>query len=164
LAFRGLRALFVVAGIAVLYAAVHFVLSPLLRPIDASFFKTFRAPVIEEMFKYFVLWKFFELNIKSTNVVKIGLAMGLVETVINFYVVFEDMIKDLKMSFTEIDSIHLYIIIGLGLVVKFIFTGFAQITIMLAGIKISRGKISSALFISIFIHWLTNTIIFNTVA
>jgi hypothetical protein len=152
-----------VLGIAAMYILIHVIVSPLLQTIDASDFQSARAPVIEESFKYFVLWKFFQLDTKKENLVKIGLAMGLAETMINFFVVFQGMITDLRISFPDLGNTEMCVIIFLALTIKFTFTGLVQILIMWVGIKMSFGKISLALFISISIHWIMNAFILNSI-
>jgi hypothetical protein len=56
-----------VAEIALLYTVIHVVLSPLIERVDASAFSAFRAPMLEEALKYFVLWKIFDSNSKRIN-------------------------------------------------------------------------------------------------
>ncbi len=152
-----------VAGIALFYALVHVVLSPLMRPVDASAFYAVRAPVVEEAFKYFVLWKIFNSKLKKINLLKIGFGMGLAETIINLYVVYEEMMIDINSSFSDFDAFELNFLITTAFIFKFIFTGTMQTFIMFAGIKLAGNRILSAFFVSVFIHWATNWMILSTI-
>ena len=151
-----------VAGIALLYTVIHVVLSPLIGRLDASAFSAFRAPMLEEAMKYFVLWKIFDSNSKRINLLKIGLGMGLAETVINLFVVYEDMMADVRSSFAEVDAFELHLLLAFALMIKFTFSGALHALFVFAGLKFAGDKLLPAFFISVFIHWATNWIILSS--
>lgn len=148
-----------VAGISLLYAVIHVMVSPLMKPVDASIFSAVRAPVVEEAFKYFILWKIFDSNSKKINLLKIGFGMGLAETTINLIVVYKDMMIDLKSLFVDFTIFELYLIISITLIFKFIFAGVLHAFFVFAGIKLSGERMLPAFFISVFIHWAANVFI-----
>lgn len=130
-----------------------------MKPVDASIFSAVRAPVVEEAFKYFILWKIFDSNSKKINLLKIGFGMGLAETTINLIVVYKDMMIDLKSLFVDFTIFELYLIISITLIFKFIFAGVLHAIFVFAGIKLSSERMLPAFFISVFIHWAANVII-----
>lgn len=151
-----------VVGIALFYIVIHIVLTPLITPVDASAFSSLRAPVVEEAFKYFVLWKTYDSNSKRLNLLKIGLGMGLAETVINVFVVYEDMMIDVRSSFPDFPAFELYLVISVALMIKFTFSGVLHALFVFAGLRLCGEKLLPAFLVSVFIHWATNWAILST--
>lgn len=157
-----LRLLGATAGIALAYSTIHILLSPLLRPIDSSFAGSFRAPVIEEAFKYFIFCKIYNATVDKSTVLKIGFGMGLAESVINFYAVKGDMMTDLASSFPEMTHMDILIGVAIALFIKMAFTSACQSFTLFIGIRFSKDNFISALFISITCHWLLNFILVSS--
>lgn len=138
---------------------IHFVLSPIFIIIDLSVFSKFRAPFIEEIFKYCILYKYYSGKNNIFILIKIGFGIGLAETMINFYVIYDDMMLDIKSSFSEFTTNEMYFAIFIAFTIKLFFSSFFHALFMYFGLKISKSNIMFALTASVSLHFAFNWLI-----
>ena len=139
------------------FGLVHvLIVGPFVIPaFEAAGLGSLRAPIIEEAYKWIILVYFLAKPFGLfRGILIVTASLALAETIINLFVVYEDMIADLG------DMPDLELVVGAGLVLKFLLTWIGQIfTISICYALLKRKQYYLGFSISVLTHWFLNVFV-----
>lgn len=144
---------------AFLFTIYAVILGPLFLRIDVTSLAPLRGPVLEELFKYTLVYFIFRHVDYSYKIATVGVGVGLGETAINTLVVFEPMWADMLSVFPELSYSGLLILISIGVFIKGVTSCLMHYLFIKIGVRLFKHNLIFAYLISVLLHLSVNLIV-----